>query len=87
MVVRPVVPDRDGVLHPHSSVPRARAVGVITHLLPPEADLQVVVELDEVEEVLKDRVGLVLGHADNALGEVWVHEDRLPARDGVGAGR
>ena len=37
------------------------------------------VKLDEIEEVLEDGVGFVLGHADNTLGEVRVDEDRLPA--------
>lgn len=52
-------------------------------LLPPEPDLEVVVELDEIEEVLEDRVRLVLGHPNDALGEVLVYEDGLPARDRV----
>ena len=53
------------------------------HLLPLEADLEVVVELDEVEQVPEDRVRLVLRHAHDALREVRVHEHGLPARHGV----
>ena len=56
----------------------------MTYLLPLEADLQVVVELDEVEEMLQNRVGLVLRHAYDAAGEVRIHKDRLPARHRVG---
>ena len=56
-----------------------------THLLPLEAHLQVVVELNEVEEMLQDGVRLVFRHANNALREVRIDEDGLPARDGVGA--
>ena len=41
------------------------------------------VELDEVEEVLQDRIRLVLRHADNPLRKVWVYEHGLPARDGI----
>ena len=43
------------------------------------------VELNEVEEMLQDGVRLVFRHANNALREVGVDEDGLPARDGVGA--
>ena len=52
-------------------------------LLPLEPDLEVVIELYEVEEVLEDRVGLVLSHTDDALREVRVDKDGLPAGDGV----
>lgn len=57
----------------------------MTYLLPLEAHLQVVVELNEVEEMLQDGVRLVFRYPDNALREVGVDEDGLPARDGVGA--
>lgn len=48
-------------------------------LLPLEAHLQVMVELRQVEEVLEDGVRLVARHTDDALREVRVNEDRLPA--------
>lgn len=41
------------------------------------------VEHKEAEEVLEDRVALVLGNADNVLHKVRVHEHALPARDRV----
>lgn len=56
-----------------------------THLLPSETDLQIVVELGEVKQVLEDRVRFVLGHTNDPLGEVRVHEDGLPAGDWVGS--
>lgn len=52
-------------------------------LLPLEADLEVMVELRQVEEVLEDGVRLIARHTDDALREVRVDEDRLPAGNRV----
>lgn len=57
------------------------------HLFPLEADLKIMVELDQVEQVIEDYVRLVLGDADDALSKVRRDEHRLPASNRVGSTR
>ena len=59
------------------------AVRETTYLLPLKADLEVVVELDEIEQMLQDHVRFVLGHADDPTSEVRVDKNGLPPSDGV----
>ena len=84
MVVRSVVPDCKRVLGRSVNDDGAdRHACPWTYLLPLEAHLKIVVELNEVEEVLQDRVGLVLGDTHDAAGEVRVDENRLPTGNRV----
>lgn len=65
------------------AVPRASVVpdGQVI-LAPLEAHLGVVVLRDQVEEVREEEVGLIAGHAVDALGETTVDIDGLPPSDG-----
>ena len=85
VVVGAVVPDGKRVLWSPCQPLPINEDRPPTYLLPLEADLQVVVELNEVEEMLQDGVRLVFRHANNALREVGVDEDGLPAGRGVDA--
>lgn len=55
----------------------------MNYLLPLEANLKVVIELDEAEEVAENGVRLVFGDPDDALGEVGGNKNGLPTGYGI----
>lgn len=64
-----------------STVPHAPVVPDSQIVLPPfKADLSIVILRDQVEEVAKDHVGLVLGNAIDAFCEASVDINGFPAR-------
>ena len=57
------------------------------YLLPFEADLQVMVKLDEAEKIVENRFGFVLRDTEDALRKVRVYKDRLPSRHRISSAR
>lgn len=55
----------------------------VTYFLPFEANLQVMILLNEAKEVMQNGVRFVFRNTDDPFGKVWVDEDGLPTSDWV----